>query len=92
MTEPQVWTVIGMFSAMFISMLTVIQTNFVRVLRAEIGTVRAEIGSVRGEIHSLRNEMKSDMAALESRVDTKLSAMDRDIQTLMRREWDGGTP
>lgn len=45
MTEPQVWTLIGVFAAGLFGMLTLMSTMFVRVVRTEIGSVRTEIGS-----------------------------------------------
>ncbi|GGH37993.1 hypothetical protein GCM10010921_08320 [Microbacterium album] len=83
MDSAQVWTVIGVLSAGLFGMMTLMSTMFLRVLRAEIGSVRAEIGSVRtelgGEIGSLRNEMNA-----------RLDGLDRDVQFLMRREADRG--
>ncbi|PVW04083.1 hypothetical protein DEA06_11900 [Microbacterium sp. Gd 4-13] len=45
MTEPQVWTLIGVFAAMMFGMLTIVSTLFVRVLRVEIGSLRTEMTS-----------------------------------------------
>lgn len=70
MTEPQVWTLIGVFAAMMFGMLTIVSTLFVRVLRAEIGSLRTEIG---GEIGSLRIEMTS-----------RIDNLDRDVQALVK--------
>ncbi|MFL2000617.1 MULTISPECIES: hypothetical protein [unclassified Microbacterium] len=44
-TEPQVWTLIGVFAAMMFGMLTIVSTLFVRVLRVEIGSLRTEMTS-----------------------------------------------
>lgn len=73
MTEPQVWTLIAVFTTLMFGMLTVVSTLFVRVVRAEIGGVRSEIGGVRSEIHRL-----------EEKFDAKLDNLDRDVQALMR--------
>jgi hypothetical protein len=40
MTEPQVWTLIGVFAAAIFGMITVVSTLFVRVIRSEIGGLR----------------------------------------------------
>ena len=37
MSEPQVWTLIGVFAASLFAVLTLLSTLFVRVIRAEIG-------------------------------------------------------
>ncbi len=79
-TEPQVWTMIGVFTALMFGMLTIVSTLFVRVIRSEIGGVRGEIGGeiggLRGEIDGLRREMNM-----------KFDNLDRDVQVLMRREF-----
>lgn len=84
MSEPQVWTLIGVFATGMFGTLALMSTMFVRILRTEIGSVRtelrAEVGSLRTE---LRGEIRSvgvEVAALRERTDL----MDRDIQALMR--------
>lgn len=75
MTEPQVWTLIGVFGAAFFGMLTIVSTLFVRVVRAEIG--------------GLRNEMNAKFDGMNTRfesVDRRLDGLDRDVQALMHRE------
>lgn len=42
-TEPQVWTMIGVFTALMFGMLTAVSTLFVRVIRSEISGLRREI-------------------------------------------------
>jgi len=55
LTEPQVWTLIGVFSAAIFGMLT----NGFASLRSEI----------RNTINSLRNEMNTRFDAVEKRID-----------------------
>ena len=43
MTEPQVWTLIGVFSALMFSMLGIVSSLFVRVLRSEIGRLESKL-------------------------------------------------
>lgn len=50
MTEPQVWTMIGVFAALMFGTMTLVSTLFVRVVRTEIGGLRGEL---LGEIRSL---------------------------------------
>lgn len=80
LTEPQVWVLIGVFSAAMFGMLT-ISTNL--VLRA----VRSEIGSVRSEIGSLREVMDARFDAVNIRIDH----LDRNVQALTRHVF-GGDP
>jgi len=56
MTEPQVWTLIGVFATALFGMLTLMSTMFVRVLRTEIG--------------GLRTEMRTEIRRLDQRFDT----------------------
>jgi len=55
MNEPQVWTLIGVFAVGMFSVITLMSTMFVRVLRSEIG--------------SLRTEMRAEFAAILQRLD-----------------------
>lgn len=75
MTEPQVWTMIGLMAAVFFGTMTLISTMFTRVVRSEIGGLRGEIGGLRGE-------MNARFDAVNSRIDS----LDRDVQFLMTRE------
>jgi hypothetical protein len=74
MTEPQVWTLIGVFAAAIFGVITLMSTLFVRIIRVEIGSVRSEMGSVRAEIGSLRSELT-----------VRFDYLDRDVQALSKR-------
>lgn len=80
MTEPQVWTLIGVFTAVVFGMFTMVSTVFVRVLRSEIAGLRGEL---LGEIGGLRAEMNGRFEAVHVKIDN----IDRDVQVLMRREF-----
>ncbi|HEY5225078.1 MAG TPA: hypothetical protein VIJ18_18780 [Microbacteriaceae bacterium] len=43
MNEPQVWTVIGVFSASLIGMVTIVSTLFIHVMRSEIGRLETKV-------------------------------------------------
>lgn len=73
MTEPQVWTLIGVFAAAVFGMITVVSTLFVRVIRSEIGGLRGEIGGLRGEMN----------ARFEA-IDRRFDYLDRDVQALTK--------
>lgn len=59
LTEPQTWTVIGAVIALMFSMLTIVSTLLIRVVRAEIGGVRGEIAGLRGEIGGLDRDVRA---------------------------------
>ena len=74
-TEPQVWTMIGLMAGVFFGTMTLISTMFTRVVRSEIG--------------GLRGEMNARFDAVEIRfngVDARIDNLDRDGQFLMNRE------
>ena len=81
MTEPQVWTLIGVFAAGLFGMMTLMSTMFIRVIRAEIGGLRGELT---GELNGLRAEMNARFEAMDTKFEAKFGALDRDIQALMR--------
>lgn len=43
MTEPQVWTLIGVFAAVMFGMITIVSTLFVNVVRSEIRGLDAKL-------------------------------------------------
>ena len=45
MTEPQVWTLIGVFAAALFGMLTLMSTMFLNVIRAEIGGLESRLSA-----------------------------------------------
>ncbi|WP_200847221.1 hypothetical protein [Microbacterium sp. 18062] len=73
MTEPQVWTLIAVFATLMFGMLTVVSTLFVRVVRAEIGSVRSEI---RGGLDNVNTRIDN--------VNARIDSLDRDVQALVK--------
>lgn len=68
MTEPQVWTLIGVFAAALFGMLTLMSTLFLRVIRTEIDSLRTEM---RGETRRLDQRFDSldrDVQAITRRI------------------------
>lgn len=59
MTEPQVWTLIGVFTALMFGMLTVVSTLFIQVVRSEIGGLRSEIRGIHTRIDTLERDMQA---------------------------------
>ena len=81
-TEPQVWTMIGLMAAVFFGTMTIISTMFTRVVRSEIGGLREEMTGLRGEMNARFDAVDARFDAVNSRIDN----LDRDVQFLMNRE------
>jgi len=70
LTEPQVWTLIGVCGASI------------------FGIQGIAISSFRREMQSIRNELKSEMSSMRNELITRMEQIDRDVQFLMRKEFD----
>lgn len=84
LTEPQVWTLIAVFSAAIFGVLTIGFAAIRSELRSSISGLRSEL---LGEIGSLRAETKAGFESVNKRIDY----LERDVQYLMRREF-GDSP
>ncbi len=71
-TEPQVWTIIGVGATAMFTMLTIISTFFVRIVRAEIGGLHGELT---GQINGLRGEVKSEINGLRGEVTGEIGGL-----------------
>ena len=135
MTEPQTWTLIGLFATVVLGGMSLQTVLFMRTLqtsvaglhekidgrlgelrgeltgridglrgeftglRGEFTGLRGEFTGLRGEMDGLRGEMtglrgevnglRGEILRVESTLGAKIDHLDRDVSTLMRREWDG---
>ena len=78
MNDAQIWTMIGAFTVLMFSTLTIVSTLFIRILRSEIGGLRTEMN---GQIGGLRTEMNARFDAVNTRID----GLDRDVQAIVKR-------
>jgi hypothetical protein len=78
MNDAQIWTMIGSFTVLMFSTLTVVSTLFIRIVRSEIGGLRTEMN---GQIGGLRTEMNARFDAVNTRID----GLDRDVQAIVKR-------
>ncbi|MBM9462296.1 hypothetical protein JL108_02475 [Aeromicrobium sp. YIM 150415] len=100
MTEAQTWTLIATFITAFFGTLTLFGVMVTRLIRAEIGGVRAEMSGLatglraemsglatglRGEVSGLADALRADMGVMETRLNAKFDALDRDVQAIARR-------
>lgn len=72
MTEPQIWTLIGVFAAIMLGGFTLSTGLLTRVIRSGFDAVDAKFDAV---------DAKFDA------VNTRLDHLDRDVSVLMKRAW-----
>lgn len=89
--DPQVWTLIGVFTTMVLGGMTLMTMQFSRVIRAEIGGLRGEL---RGEIGGLRGDLSGRLESLEGRLtgridalEHKVDSLDKEVANLATRFW-----
>ena len=79
-TEPQVWTMIGLMAGVFFGTMTLISTMFTRVVRSEISGLRGEmnsgIGGLRGEMNAGIDGLRAEMNARFNAVDARFDAVE----------------
>jgi hypothetical protein len=57
MTDPQAWTLIGVFSAAMLGGLTLVTTMLSRVIRAEIATVHTRLDHLDRDVQAISERM-----------------------------------
>lgn len=67
LTEPQMWTLIGVFATATFGMLTLMSTMFVRIIRAEIGGLRGEMNARFESVNHRLDGLDRDVQALTRR-------------------------
>ena len=94
LNDPQVWTLIGIFTTVMLGGMSLMTAQFGRVIRAEVGGLRGELGGVRGEIGGLRGELIGRMESLEGRLtgridalENKVDGLDKEVTNLATRFW-----
>ncbi|MFB7844345.1 hypothetical protein [Microbacterium sp. NPDC056052] len=76
MTEPQVWTLIGVFAAVMLGGMTLMTTLLTR-------TISAKSDAADSRIETLRVEMNARFDTM----DVKFSTLDKEVATLAERFW-----
>ena len=89
MTEPQVWTLIGVFAAGMFGTITLVSTMFLRTMQNGFDGVRREFDSVRGEFRnefaSVRTEFGSEFAGMRTEIQAlhgRIDHLDRDVNAI----------
>ena len=84
MTEPQVWTLIGVFAAGMFGTITLISTMFLRMMQNGFDGVRKEF---RSEFASVRTEFRSEFASVRTEIHAvhgRIDHLDRDVNAIYR--------
>jgi hypothetical protein len=84
MTEPQVWTLIGVFAAGMFGTITLISTMFLRTMQNGFDGVRTEM---RNEFASVRTEMRNEFTNVRSEIGAvhgRIDHLDRDVNAIYR--------
>ncbi|PZQ90876.1 MAG: hypothetical protein DI534_06215 [Leifsonia xyli] len=87
MNEPQVWTLIGVFTAMMLGGLTLSTTLTMRAFSSSIDGLRGEMSSLRGEMSGRFESAAGEMNARFDTVESKIGHLDRDVAALTRKVW-----
>ena len=87
MNDPQVWTMIGVFTAAILGGMTLMTTQLSRVIRAEVnridGTLSARIEGLDGALSARIEGLDSRLGRIEHKVDD----LDKELTNLAARFW-----
>lgn len=83
---------IGAFVAIMSTFMGLITGGFLKILRAELGTLssdlRGEMGELRSEVRGEMGELRGDMVEVKAEIrvlNNKFDLLDRDVQAIARR-------
>ncbi len=88
LTEPQVWTLIGVFSTALFAVFTAMSGYLVRTMNAGFDRVDAQFDRVDAKIDGLRAEMNVKFELVDvkfDRMNDRLDHLDRDVQAISKR-------
>ena len=87
MNDPQVWTLIGVFTAAILGGMTLMTTQLSRVIRAEVdridGTLSARIDRIDGTLSARIDGVDARLG----RIETKVDDFDKELTNLAVRFW-----
>lgn len=82
MTEPQVWTLIGVFAAAMFGTLTLMSTMFLRTMQNGFDGVRTEL---KNEFASVRTEFRNEFASVRTESGSEFSGVRTEIRAIHER-------
>ncbi|WP_029259338.1 MULTISPECIES: hypothetical protein [unclassified Microbacterium] len=87
LTDPQVWTLIGVFAAVMLGGMTLMTTQLSRIIRVEVdrveGSLTARIDRVEGILSARIDGIDGRLGRIESKVDD----LDTELTNLATRFW-----
>ncbi|MEA1263405.1 hypothetical protein MicroSTF_10235 [Microbacterium sp. STF-2] len=87
LTDPQVWTLIGVFAAVMLGGMTLMTTQLSRIIRVEVdrveGSLTARIDRVEGILSARIDGIDGRLGRIESKVDD----LDTELTNLATRLW-----
>ncbi|WP_336628003.1 MULTISPECIES: hypothetical protein [unclassified Microbacterium] len=83
MTEPQVWTLIGVFTAIMLGGMTLMTTLLTKTVEARFDGLRGEMTGLRGEMNARFDSVNSRLEKIEHTVDR----LDDEVSGLAKRMW-----
>ncbi|MEN0022596.1 MAG: hypothetical protein AAGC61_04890 [Microbacterium sp.] len=82
MNDPQIWTLIGVFSVAMIGVLTIITTSSHRVIRAELGGIDTRLTS---RIEVLDERIGAKIEKLDARLTSRIDGLDERVTVISGR-------
>lgn len=67
MNDPQIWTLIGVFTAIMLGGMTLMTTMMTRVIRAEVGGLRGELNARFDTVEHKIETLDKEVATLATR-------------------------
>ena len=87
MNDPQVWTLIGVFTAAILGGMTLMTTQLSRIIRTEVdridGTLSARIDRIDGTLSARIDGVDARLGRIEAKVDD----LDKEVTKLAVRFW-----
>lgn len=78
MTEPQVWSALGILLAFLTATLTIVT----RTISVQVGSLRNEMNA---RFESVHTEMNARFESVHDKFDIRFDTLDRDVQALAAR-------
>lgn len=86
MNEPQVWTLIGVFAASMVGVITLLMTMTNRMFQSLRSELQTEMRAGFGRIEAVMDARFEKVDARFEKVETQIEHLDRDVSAIIRRD------